>query len=203
MDLSPFPPWGGSGVIANGSTRPFVSYGSHNAFRAHELRKDAGHSPHHFNPCVKDRSHSHDLTPVPSVCKWGCWVCLLKASARLGSPSRAQEANTRPAGWIPQQWWASCPYLRSTYIYIILILHSALRRQPWGWSGPWWKWVGRPWLPVFSKKMFPSSLRVLGCVILEQDKQPWAWLSNVSGCGNGPPEDTTHQRPLANYSEPV
>ena len=34
--------------------------------------------------------------------------------------------------------------LRSSYIYTVLKLHSALWRQLWGWCGPWWNWVWNP-----------------------------------------------------------
>ena len=43
-----------------------------------------------------------------------------------------------------QQLWAPSPWLRSSYIYTVLKLHSALWRQLWGWCGPRWKWVPHP-----------------------------------------------------------
>lgn len=50
---------------------------------------------------------------------------------------------------------------------------------------------------VFNREPFSNSVSVLGWAVLERDKQPQAWLPNASGCGNSPPEDTTHQKPIS------
>ena len=39
--------------------------------------------------------------------------------------------------------------LRSSYIYTVLKLCSALWRQLWGWCGPQWKWVWHPCFRVY------------------------------------------------------
>ena len=84
--------------------------------------------------------------------------CLWKEKWSL----RSQVANTRPAGQTrpstPCFIWPSTLFLPSgraelslncqgvAYIYAVLKLHLALWRQPWGWCGPWWKWVWYPCL---------------------------------------------------------
>ena len=74
-----------------------------------------------------------------------------------------QVTNTRPVGQIrpstlfyparhcvSTRWQPSapCPSLRSSCIYTVLKLHSALWRQCWGWCGPLWTCPSScPWAP--------------------------------------------------------
>ena len=104
--------------------------------------------------------------------------------------SRAQVANTRPVGQIRPSslfyppwhlvstWWqhrALASLLRSSYIYTVLKLHSALWRQPWGWCSPWWKRVWHPWLePIWE---------ALSCVRSRKRLQLQTAL--VKGLGDG------------------
>ena len=60
-------------------------------------------------------------------------------------------AESGPPGFIPLAgpcfYPAAAPnsqLLRSSYIYTVLKLHSALWRQLRGWCGPRWKWVWHP-----------------------------------------------------------
>ena len=86
---------------------------------------------------------------------------------------RSQVASTRPMGWILtstlfyparhrvstwQQHRAPCSQLRSSYIYTVLKLHSALLRQPWGWCGPQCKWVWHPWLRTSKSTQYLSHI---------------------------------------------
>ena len=72
---------------------------------------------------------------------------------------KAQVAHTRPVGRIrpstlfhparhlvstQRQCRALASVLRSSYIYTVLKLHSALWRRPQGWCGPQWNWVWHP-----------------------------------------------------------
>ena len=52
---------------------------------------------------------------------------------------------------VSTQWQrrALSQLLRSSYIYTVLTLHSALWRPPRGWGGPPWTWV---WRPCFRRK---------------------------------------------------
>ena len=78
---------------------------------------------------------------------------LCRPTWRSTIPSTAQVANTRPSTlFYPTQHLISTRrqhqaltlLLRSSYIYIVLKLHLALWKQPWGWCGPWWKWIWHP-----------------------------------------------------------
>ena len=69
-----------------------------------------------------------------------------KHRARWPNPALHLVLSGQVSCFYPAAVLSSHLNVKGSYIYTVLKLHSALWRQPWGWCGPWWKWVWHPCL---------------------------------------------------------
>ena len=112
----------------------------------------------------------------------------------FGGSVRTQVANTRPSTLfypgrhlVSTRWQcrALAQLLRSSYIYTVLKLHSALWRQSRGWCSSWWKWVWHPALR-FSVYKIMSFTNVLNFFLFNI----YLLYHNYSGWRLEPPSST-------------